>query len=301
MKALKRRASCLKARVKQSTGIWGEAVLSLSKAEWMAVLVAVVMPFFVSAPRLLSPSWPGSVTTVVGWHNGGNASPVDAPSSSAPMPTWLERPGLVKLDKRSGAKRKEICTACVYPSVRGKVRHTDQGQAYPRRVKWWYAGKSSTRPNDRYVWLTFRANAKVVAGPGKAARKSRSTGLKRSFLGWVGMQNARSQDVVVGLYLHNLIYYLKKGVKYWDDMPFANRPVGRGHVVLHLGECRKGCCCPWHLKLRPHRENRVRYLRAYKNRGRLRDFSYAEAPVDKGDAFSSGTSTEPSDDSESDG
>jgi hypothetical protein len=143
-------------------------------------------------------------------------------------------------------------------------------------VEWYLVGPGSDRFN-KYAYVSFVVKAKEVARPGDVTRRKKESGEKFTVWGWQAYEG-EVHDTTVHMYLHNLIYYLKVGESNWRDLPFAKKPLGYRYVVLHMGECRKGCCAPWHLKLRTQRENVVRGLRHRRNRGRNREQYKSHVP-----------------------
>lgn len=261
MGALSRRSTLLRATLLD--GQERQAViLNVARAEWREVLELVIMPFFLRSTQLLCPHWPG-LAMVMDWHRAGGAPPeTDRPSSSNTPQTWLERPGLVKLDKRWGKKRKEIVTACVAPAASSKITHlalVGEEWVNQRDVKWKLGGGG-------YYQLTFNVRAAVIA---KGCRGSQ----------WEEMDGEAEGVMRVQLYLHQLMFYFRKGFTDWRDLPLTKQVVGsKSRGIVHVGECRKGCCCPWHLEMRSQQENVLRSYRYRKQKGSNHHYTYTEQP-----------------------
>lgn len=80
---------------------------------------------------------------------------------------------------------------------------------------------------------------------------------------WVAVTGNDERRVRVRLYLHQLVFYLAKG---YTGLPQI--PHGQSRVIIHLGECKGCCCCPWHFKLGEKSENSLTANQFRKWRGR---------------------------------
>ena len=226
------------------------------------VLALVVMPFFLCSTQLLAPTFPGAAV-LERWHRRGVASQEEAGPSNPP--TWLQRPGLVRLDPRSAKKRRELVTACVLPAVASKVEHTTQQGRPSRHVSW--------RATPIGPVVTFDLVATQVAGP------VRRTGR------WGALAGQAQATHRVEVSLHSLVHFMSLGEVDWQDVTAGPDPVfqgqlvgGQDFVVMHLGECDPRCCCPWHLRFGGKAENKARGERARKRKGVHCDFAYPTAP-----------------------
>lgn len=250
------RTSVLKASV-ISEGGYKPHVFQVTPAEWKSILIYVVQPFFVYSPQLLSPMWPGSREVVRQWHiDGKTAEGAVAgydPTAVNTQMTWFSYPGLVKFSYTSSKKRIDLRTACVFPATHNNIYKAfapfNEGQN-GRHVSWNVVrGKriGTSGQWDGYYWVEFDLmNADVVA--------------KASDEKWEAQEPHSIPSCRVGLLLHDLIYFMKAAYQRWEDVPGRNPNVySTKYVVLHLGECRKGCCCPWHLDMRTQQENVRRY------------------------------------------
>lgn len=232
----------------------GSFVWRVGRAECEATLCQVVMPFFMCSRQLLSPTWPG-VEQVIEWHQAD----VD-PSRGCPAKVvgqqyvvgagdcWLQRPGLARLDPRGSKKREQLKTACVYPAAGSKL-------AFPpgRHVK--------HRLTGLYYELEFFVVAREVAGKGQVEP------------GWVGTSDTVERSVRLVMYLHQLMFYLAQGYTGVSQIP-----CGQHDVLMHLGECKGCCCCPWHFRLGSKRENKLKSNQFRSRKGLNNDIHYGVAP-----------------------
>lgn len=227
-------------------------VWQVSRAEAQATLCDVVMPFFFRSRQLLSAVWPGA-GQVMQWHQEDADPQVGCPDKPAGQQyrvgdgeCWLQMPGLVRLDPRGKKKRKEIESACVYPAAASKLHF--QSDRYVRH-----------HVVGGYYEVQLYVAAKVVGREG--AR------------GWVAVSRSAVRRVHLAMQLHQLIFYLVKGYTGLRSIPF-----GQGDVLVHLGECKGCCCCPWHLKRASKRENAFRAIRFRGRKGINNNIDYAADP-----------------------
>jgi len=231
----------------------GPCVWKAAVDECESLLCEVVMPFFMCSNQLLRAVW-GNAQHVMDWHrDDSNGScpdkPVGVEYSLGMGLCWLKRPGLVRLDPRRDKKKREIKSACVYPAVSSKIIFDTD-----RQVEFHKAGT--------YQQLEFWLNGRQVGreeGRGGAPD-------------WVAVTGNDERRVRVRLYLHQLVFYLAKGYTGLPQIPY-----GQSRVIIHLGECKGCCCCPWHFKQGDKSENSLRANQFRKWRGR-HTREYTELP-----------------------
>lgn len=228
-------------------------IFSVSRQEWASVLSLVVLPFFQCSRELYAAVFVESNLRLL--HRGKLIpfSGEDLGEGPSSLPTCLSRPGCVKLwdkkgeweERRGGKKRKELCTACVFPAARSKIVHP-----VDKSVSWSIV--------EGYYKVSFKLEALIVAEVNRSGS-------------WVA-KKSRLLTHSVELRLHHLIWYLSTGCQSWQECALT-----QSQVILHIGECKPGCCCPWHLKLGTKSENekraRLRPARANGVDGRAGSFS----------------------------
>lgn len=231
------------------------APLRVVKGELDRVVENVVLPLFKHSPSLVATSFEWGY--VVGKH----CSVEDVGEGAGPssLPSWLERPGCVKIDSRGKGKpgglvkvARDLCTSCVLPSPKTKI-------LVPNGV--------ALRRSGKAFWqLEFVLHAKVVGRPGQPGGS------------WELHEGAACQRLRVGVMLHQLLFYLSEGFVSERQYPFDVAWDSQQHVVMHLCESKRGCATPWHLAMGGHAENLLRHVQFVEDRGKHLAHHYAQQP-----------------------
>lgn len=251
---------CFRARTPGSEkGQWRHVIVWLPREEGIRMYKEVVHPMFLRSPSLVLPHydceqlWRGHCGQVVD-RSGASTSP------------WVCYPGCVVIDSRASSrgqgkaglskKAEELCSDCVFPAARSKVDHGKRACSEGGDVSWtgspveYYQAKCAVDKAE--VWAEWVGDVGAMEERAKEKKKDKQKkGGKQQGPppgSWVGQQEPEPTDkLVVWVYLHQRMYYMARGLTRWNVSPL-NSVVGyQDRVKLHLGECKGGCCAPWHI------------------------------------------------------
>ncbi|KAL4858979.1 LINE-1 retrotransposable element ORF2 protein [Chlorella vulgaris] len=232
------------------------SILWLTQEEWINVLLWVVMPFFKGSRQLLRLTEPAAAR---------RAQPAVTADNC-----WLQHPCCVA-DSTAKKKKADLGTGCVFPAVKSLIRANLEEVAA--------AASSSTEVRDRRVKFSqsggyWRLTFKVF---GSHAILLKTIDPKGGPIRWVAVREA-IKEYTVHVSLHVLLAYMTAGYRDPFDEPFRALPGKISHVAAHLGECRRGCCAPWHLGVVSPRHNVMTAHHFHKNKGKnIQDWKYGQA------------------------
>ncbi|KAL4852654.1 hypothetical protein ACK3TF_006266 [Chlorella vulgaris] len=220
-------------------------IMKVTREEWKALLLCVVMPFFKQSTQLQRLTEPAAASAQL------SAVSVDN--------CWLQHPCCVK-DSTATKRVRDLRTGCVKPAAATKItKALEEAAALPppsrrqpseRVLKW--AKLGGYYKLDLYVWgVPVLQEDNTASGPQ-----------------WVPVPAQDIQKHTVHVPLHVLIAHMSAGYTDPHHEVFSAPPRKITKVVAHLGECPKSCCTPWHLKLVPSRQNLMTGQHSKKAKGK---------------------------------
>ncbi|KAI3436383.1 hypothetical protein D9Q98_002437 [Chlorella vulgaris] len=219
--------------------------MKVTREEWKALLLCVVMPFFKKSAELRRLTEPAAASAQL------SAVTVDN--------CWLQHPCCVK-DSTATKRVRDLRTGCVKPAAATNITEAleeaaelpapSRRQPSMRVLKW--AKLDDYYRLDLYLWgVPVLQEDNTASGPQ-----------------WVPVPAQDIQKHTVHVDLHVLIAHMSAGYTDPHHEVFSAPPGKITQVVAHLGEYPRSCCTPWHLKLVPSRQNLMTGQHSKKAKGK---------------------------------